>query len=185
MVSPFVKNLEPKFKAAIEHLENELKSLHSGRANSTLVENLPVAYYGTQTPLNQLASISVPSPSTIQIQPWDGNSLGDIEVAIRNSDLGVSPTNDGRTIRISLPPMTEERRRELMKIVKTRAEETNISLRGRRGEIWDEIQQQEREGKITEDDKFSAKKEIDKLAHEYEEKINQVVATKEREIMSV
>jgi ribosome recycling factor len=185
MISPYVKTLEPKFKDAISHLEGELRSLHSGRANSALVENLLVSYYGTQTPLKQMASISTPSPSTIQIQPWDVNSLGDIENAVRNSDLGLSPTNDGRTVRVSLPPMTEERRSELMKIVRTRAEETNISLRTSRGEAWEDIQTKERNGEITEDDKFAAKKEFDKLTEQYEEKIKDLVRNKEKEIMAI
>lgn len=185
MYQTIIRNLKSKMQEVLDRLSENFRALRTGKANSALVENIAVSYYGTKTPLKQMAQISVPDPNLIVIQPWDVNSLGDIELAIRNSEIGVNPTNDGRVIRLALPPMTAERREELVKMLHKTAEECRVALRNLREESWKEIKKLETSKQITEDDRYSAEKELNDLIDEYNRKINDLVTSKEKEIRTV
>jgi ribosome recycling factor len=185
MKSDISKNVEQKMSAALEHLKEQFKLLRTSRASTSLVENMMVDYYGTKTLLKQMAQITIPAPNQVAIQPWDKNSLGDIENAIRNSDLNLNPVNDGKIIRLTLPPMTEERRRELTKIVASYAEEAKISVRNARGEAWELIQNEVKSSALTEDDKFALKEELQKLSENYDKQIDDLAKEKETEIMQI
>lgn len=163
IISQVLKSTEPKMDSVITTLETELKNIRTGRANAALVEDITVSYFGTDTPLKQLASITIPEPTQIVVQPWDKQSLGDIEIALKNSDLNLSITNDGKSVRISLPPMTGERREELSRLVKKHGEEARVAIRNIRGEAWDQIQGGFKKGDVTEDDKYRGEKELNEL----------------------
>jgi len=179
------KSLDEKFRKIEQRLREDFGGLRTGRVASSLVENIQVSYYGSTAPLNQMASISTPDASQIIIQPWDKNSLGDIELAIQNSDLNIAPINDGLRIRIVLPQMTEDRRKELTKAVKSKAEEAKIAARNVRKEIWDKIQQQEKNGEITEDDRDSARDKLDEKISLFNDKIQKISDEKEKDILTV
>lgn len=185
MYKQIIESKKPDLNNSIEHFEAELGKLRTGRANPAMVEGLMVNYYGTRTPLKQVASISVPEPRMIVIQPWDTDSLVNIEAAIKESDLGLNPNNDGQVIRLNVPPLTEERRTDLVKVLNQKAEEGRVSIRGAREEAWREIQDMEKDGKISKDDKFRAKDELQKLVDEYNEKIEGIRDKKEKDIMTV
>lgn len=176
---------EPQFQKTVEHLKHELATLRTGRASASLVEHLEVEYYGTKTPLIQLAQIGIPEPRTISIQPYDKNALKDIEKAIQASNLGINPVNDGNFVRLNIPQMTEERRKELVKVVSSMSEKTRVSVRNVREEIWREIQKQEKDGKISEDDKISAKEDLQKMVDKYNEEIKKLAESKEREVLTI
>lgn len=184
-MADITKEVEQKMKDAFEHLKEQFKTLRTSRASAQLVENLMVDYYGTKSPLIRMAQITVPSPNQILIQPWDKNSLGDIENTIRNSDLNLNPVNDGKVIRLTLPPLTEERRRELTKIISTYTEEAKISVRNARGEAWDSVQDKVKSGELTEDDKFDIKNDLQKLAEKYDKEIDDLAKDKKDEIMQI
>lgn len=174
-----------QFENAIEHLKNELKQIRTGRANPAIVENLNVEYYGTKTPLQQLASLTIPDSKSIVIQPWDKNSLKDIEKAIHDSPLGLNPINEGNIIRLPIPPLTEERRRELSKIVNEKAEQAKIRIRNVREEIWKNTKAQKNNGQISEDEMYAQQKELQKKVEEYNDIIKKVGQEKEKEIMTI
>ena len=165
---------------AVESFSAELTNIRTGRANSSLVEDINVAYYGTNSPLKQLASITIPEPTMILVAPWDKQSLGDIENAIRNSELGLSVVNDGNAVRISLPPLTGERRDELSKLVRKYGENARVAVRNIRGEAWEEIQRAYKDKTVSEDEKYRAEKELnDLIANKnrlIEEKVEQKIA---------
>jgi len=167
MYQSLINGTKPKMQEVLKQLDEEFKNLRIGKANSSLVEDIKVLYYGTQTPLKQMASVSTPDAKTITIQPWDKNSLGDIEMAVRNADLGLSPVNDGNVVRISLPPLTEERRQELVKHLKTVAEEARVALRNIRSDVWNSVKSLEKDGKLTEDDKYRAEEELNKIIDDF------------------
>lgn len=169
----------------LEYLKEELSKLRTGRANPSLVESILVDYYGTKTPLKQLASINVPEARLIAINPWDKGALAGIESSIRSSDLGFNPVNDGQVIRINIPALTEERRRDLVKVLNQKAEEARITIRNIREETWKEIQSREESGAISEDEKFRGKDMLQKVVDEYNEKIEKTREVKEKEIMTV
>jgi len=173
------------FEKTIEFLKQELTNIRTGRATPSLVENLMVDCYGTKTPLIQLASINVPDPKSIIIQPWDKNSLKDIEKAIQSSQLGLNPVNEGNVIRLPIPPLTEERRKELVKFVHQKIESGKIKIRQTREEIWKNLKNAEKEGKISEDDLFGQQKELQEIVDEYNEKIQEISEAKEKEIMTI
>lgn len=170
---------------AIEHFKEEMAKIRTGRANPGIIEDLMVDYYGNKTPLKQIANINVPEPRTLLIQPWSVDSLANIEAAIKMSDLNLSPNNDGKVIRISVPPLNEERRAELVKILNKKAEEARISVRTIREEIWQEIQDMEKRGEIAEDDKFRGKERLQEATDEYNKKIDEMREKKEEDIMTV
>jgi len=180
-----MKILKQKFEQVIDKLKEDFKGIRTGRASTGLVENIIVSYYGANTPLKQMANISTPDASLIVIQPWDKHALGDIETAISSSELNLSPTNDGNVLRISMPPMTEERREELVRNISKKAEEARIALRGVRGETWDQIQKKQKSGDLTEDDKYSAEEELNKTIDEFNKKVEDVLKEKEAEIRRV
>lgn len=180
-----VRELKQKFEQVISKINEDFGNVRTGRASTALVENIMVTYYGSTTPLKQMASLSTPDASQIVIQPWDRNALGDIELAIKNSDLSLSPVNDGNFIRIILPAMTLERREEIVRTLQRKGEEARVALRNVRGEVWEEIQQMEKSAKITEDDKYSAEKEINDLIDGYNKKILSLVDSKEKEVRSI
>lgn len=185
MPHPLIQAKIPAFDQTIEHFAAETGKLRTGRAHPGLVESLLVEYYNTETPLKQIASISVPEARQIVIAPWDKGALTQIEAAVRESDLGLSPVNDGSVVRITLPALTEERRRELVKTLGTRAEEARIALRTVREEVWKSLQDLERSGEIGEDEKFHGKDDLQKLIDDYNAKIEAVREKKEAEIMTV
>jgi ribosome recycling factor len=174
-----------ELEKAIEHFTVELGKIRTGRANPALVENLMVDYYGVKTPLKQIASINAPEAKLLVIQPWDKGALVYIESALRESDLGFNPNNDGQVIRLNIPALTEERRKELVKLLGQVAEEAKISVRNAREEAWKEIQDAEKDGKISEDDKFSGKDYLQKIVDEYNKKIEEIREKKEKEIMTI
>ncbi|MBU1032704.1 MAG: ribosome recycling factor [Patescibacteria group bacterium] len=174
-----------EFNKVIEHLDSELKNLHSGRANASMVEDLMVQAYDSSMDMKSVASISVPDARTIQIEPWDKNLVKEIEKALLASRLGLAPNISGTVIRLSMPPMTEENRKELVKVVNQKVEQARISVRNVREGTRDKINAQEKEKKISEDDKFRLQEQLDKVVSEYNEKIEQIGKTKEREILTI
>ncbi len=177
--------IKTRMGKSIDSLNEEFKKIRSGRANAGLVEGLMVDYYGNKTPLKQLASISVPEPRLIVVQPWDKGSLADIEKAFHKSDLMLTPNNDGKVIRIAVPALTEERRKELVKVARGKAEESKVAIRNIRRDGNDEIKAAEKEGHVSEDDSKKAIGEIQKITDEYIEKVNKLLEAKEEEIMEV
>jgi ribosome recycling factor len=176
---------QTEFQKAIDHLKSEMATLRTGRASSALVEYLNVEYYGAQTPLIQIAQISVPEPRVIAIQPYDKSALKDIEKAIQASNIGITPVNDGNFVRLNIPAMTEERRKELVKVVGQMAEKARVSVRNVREEVWKEIQKMEENGKITEDDKISGKQELQEVVDKFNDEIKTMADTKEKEVMTI
>jgi ribosome recycling factor len=180
-----LRETEIQMKKAIEALENDLKSIRTGRASPALVERLQVEYYGTLTPLNQLATISAPEPQLLAIRPYDPSSLRDIERAILSSDLGLTPNNDGKLIRLNIPPLNEERRAELAKLVGRRAEEYKVTIRNCRRDTLDELREFEKEKLISEDEFYRARDDLQELTDRYIEQVEQVQARKEQEIKEI
>lgn len=185
MINEILKEAEAKMAEAVERLKEELKKIRTGRAHSGIVEDVKVSYYGVETPLRELASITTPEANLIQIKPYDKNSIGDVENAIRNANLGFNPINDGNFVRITLPPMTEERRSELAKQIKKHGEESKISLRTIRGDAWSRVQKGEKSGSVTEDDRYQAEDRLNKLIEKMNQSIEQVVVEKEKEVMRI
>lgn len=180
-----IKKKEPEFLKAVEHFKNELASLRTGRASAGLVENITADFYGTPTPLMHMAQISIPESRMIAIQPFDKNSLKDIEKAIQASNLGINPVNDGTYIRLTIPQMTEERRKELVKIVSQMAEKARVTVRNIREEIWKEIQKMENDGSMSEDEKISGKEELQEIVDKHNEQIKLIADAKEKEVTTI
>jgi ribosome recycling factor len=185
MVKETIKEAETRMKGAIQSLEEDLAGIRTGRASPALVERLHVEYYGAPTPLIQLASISVPEPRALMIRPFDAASLKAIERGILASDLGLTPNNDGKVIRLNLPPLTEERRRDLVKVVHNRLEESRIAVRNIRRDLMKDLREFEKEKLISEDDLKKAEEELQKLTDRYIQLIDGVGSHKEKEIMEV
>ena len=185
MFRTIVAQGEEPMKKTLEKMKTDFASLRSGRASTALVEGLKVESYGSLMPVNQLANISVPDGRTIEIRPWDITQCVNIEKAIQKSELGLTPVNDGKIIRISVPGLTEERRKEIIKLLNKMAEDFKVSIRGVRRDIVENIKKAEKEKKITEDEKVKAEHESQKLTDIYIKKIDEAVASKEKEIMEV
>jgi ribosome recycling factor len=185
MIKEVLEEKKKNFDEAVEHFKAEAGKIRTGRANPSLVEGLMVDYYGNKTPLIQIASINTPEPRMLVIQPWSKDSLVSIESAIREANLGINPMNDGNLIRLSIPPLTEDRRKEMVKFLNKKAEESRVSIRTIREETWKKIQQLEADGDISEDDKFSGKDALQKVVDEYNKKIEEISEKKEKEIMTV
>lgn len=185
MFQDIIAPLRPAAENALEHFAAEAAKIRTGRANPALVEGLLVDYYGTKTPLKQLATISVPEARQLLISPWDRGSLAPIEAAIRDSDLGLNPQNDGQAVRLTLPQLTEERRKDLVKQLNQRAEEARISIRTAREDAWKRLQEEERAGSLSEDDKFRGKDDLQKIVDEYNQKLEDLRKKKESEILTV
>jgi ribosome recycling factor len=180
-----LKDTESKMKKTVEATEREFSTIRTGRAHSALVEGVKVDCYDTSMPLRQLASISTPEPRLILIQPWDHSILGDIERAIMTSEMGITPTNDGKVIRITIPTLTKERREELAKVLKKIAEEGKVSLRTARRVANEDVEKLEKNKLITEDEKFKYKDEIQKLIDKYTKEIDKHLEAKEKEIQEI
>jgi len=178
-----LQDTEGKMKKAIEVTTREFSEVRTGRASPSLVEGMIIEYYGTHTPLKQLASISVPDARLIVIQPWDKNCLGDIEKAVLKSSIGIMPTNDGKVIRLAMPQLSKERREELTKVVKDMAETGRVSLRTIRHEGKTAIEVAEKNKLIAEDEKFSGIDQLQKLTENYSKKIDDVLTAKQKELM--
>lgn len=185
MYNDIIAKHKDELEKAVEHFKIEAGKIRTGRANPALVEDLLVEYYGTKTPLKQIASINTPEPRLIAIQPWDRGALVPIETAIRESGLNLNPNNDGALIRINIPMLTEERRKEMVKVLNQKGEEARIAVRSVREEIWKEIQDAEKKGEISEDDKFKGKEKLQEIVDEYNKKIEALRIKKEDEIMTV
>ena len=185
MYKKLIDNLKIDFNKTIEYLKSELGSLQAGRATPNLIENLKVDCYGQELPINQLAAISAPEPRLIIIKPWDKEIINNINSAIRDSKLGLNPIAEEEFIRVNIPALNEERRKELVKIVQEKTEECRISVRRNRENIWKEIQTMEQSKEISEDDKFKAKDELQKVVDEYNKKIEEISKSKEEEIMTI
>jgi ribosome recycling factor len=185
MISEFLEDAESRMKKSVEALREELVTLRTGRASPALVEHLLVNYYDIPTPLIQIAGITAPEPRLLVIQPWDLNSLKDIERAILTSELGLTPTTDGRVIRLAIPYLTEERRRDLVKRVRQRVEECKVSLRNIRRDVITDLEEAKKEKMISEDDLFRAKDKLQELTEKYYDLADEVGQAKEKEIMEV
>jgi ribosome recycling factor len=184
MIKELLRDVESYMRKSIEVLETDLRTIRTGRASPTLVERVMVDYYGTSTPLKQLAVISAPEPQLLTIRPYDPGSLGDIERAILKSELGLTPSNDGRIIRLPIPRLTEERRQELAKLVRQRVEEGKVSLRNIRRETLDDLREFEKEKLIPEDDFYRAKDDVQELTDRYVEQMDEISARKQRDVMA-
>lgn len=184
-VNDVVKQAKQKWEKAIFAAKRELNTIRTGRASSALVEGIHVNYYGTATPLKQLATISVPDAKLIVIHPWDPSSLKDVEKAIMESPLDIMPSNDGKLIRISMPALSEERRAELIKVTKKMAEDGRVSIRTIRRDAIEQIRALEKDAKITEDEKFNSEKEIQKLTDDNIKNIDEILKSKEVELLEV
>jgi ribosome recycling factor len=180
-----ISSHEEKMKKTVASLKEGFASLRTGRASAALFDRLRVDCYGEKSPLNQVANISVPEARLIVIQPWDKSLIGEIEKAIRSSELSLNPSNDGKVIRISVPPLTEERRKELVKLAKNQAEQSRVSVRNIRRDGNDELKKLLKDSKITEDEESKDTAELQKLTDSYIAQVNQVLEEKEKEIMEV
>jgi len=176
---------ESRMEKTVAALRRELATLRAGRAAPALLDKITVEYYGSATPVSQLANISVPEPRLLVIQPWDKKAMAEIERAILKSDLGLTPNNDGSVIRLAIPQLTEERRRELVKVVKKKAEESRVAVRNIRREVNEELKRSEKNGELTEDELRKLQDSMQKQTDKYIEEIEKVLAAKEKEIMDV
>ena len=180
-----MQNTENKMEKAIAALENDLAAIRAGRANPAILDKVTVEYYGAQTPVAQVGTISVPEARTIIIQPWDVSVLKEIEKAILASDIGINPNNDGKVIRLNFPPLTEERRKELSKGVSKRGEDAKVAVRNIRRDSLEQFKKQKKANEITEDDLKGLEDKVQKLTDKFVKEIDTIVAAKEKEIMEV
>lgn len=180
-----LKNTEEKMNKTVGVLERDYKSIRAGRANASVLDRVTVDYYGCPTPIQQMAAVSVPEPRILMIQPWDASTLKDIEKAILTSDIGINPQNDGRVIRLSFPPLTEERRKEIVKEVHKTAEESKVAVRNTRRDAIEKLKGLKKNNVITEDDVADGEKKIQNLTDKYCKEIDSLAAVKEKEIMEI
>ncbi len=185
MTKEVLQDCERKMQGVIEATKQAFAAVRTGRANPALLDRIQVDYYGTMTPLNQLATISAPEARLLLIQPWDKNSIKDIEKALLKSDLGLTPSSDGSVIRLVIPPLTEERRKELVKLVRKEAEEKRVAVRNIRREANESLRDLEKEGTISEDERHRSEEDVQELTDKYIDIINQLLEAKENEIMEV
>lgn len=185
MIDDLLKETEARMKKAVEVLQGDLATIRTGRASPALIEKLRVDYYGTPTPLNQLAAISVPEPRLMVVRPYDPTSLSEIERAILKSDLGLTPANDGKLIRLPIPSLTEERRLELVKVVGRRVEEARVAIRNCRRDSLRDLKEMEKEKLISEDEHYRGREDMQKLTDNYVEEVDEVGRVKETEIIEV
>lgn len=185
MINDVLQDTETRMQKSIAALENDLRTVRTGRASPALVEHLAVDYYGTPTPLNQLSTIATPEPTLLVIRPWDANVLAEIERAILKSDLGLTPNNDGQIIRLGIPSLTEERRRELVKLVSKRTEDARVAVRNIRRDGLQDLQDIQKEGLISEDEYYRARDRVQELTNSFIEEIGEISKSKETEIMEI
>lgn len=180
-----LKTTEDKMNKTVAVLEREFKSIRAGRANVSVLDRVTVDYYGVPTPVQQMAAVSVPEPRTLLIQPWDASTLKSIEKAILTSDIGINPQNDGKVIRLSFPPLTEERRKEIVKDVKKAAEENKVAVRNTRRDALEKLKGLKKSNEITEDDVTDGEKKIQNLTDRFCKEIDELAAIKEKEILEI
>jgi ribosome recycling factor len=185
MLEQVKKQAQEKMEKAIQVLKKDLTAIRAGRANPALLEKVTVEYYGSEMTINQVATISTPDPRTLLIQPWDKSVLNEIERAILKSELGLTPSNDGNVIRINLPPLTEERRAELVKVARKTGEEAKVAIRNIRRDANEEVKKMEKSGEVSEDTARRMQDEIQKLTDKYSKEVDQIVSNKEKEIMEI
>ncbi len=185
MINAINEELKQGMQKTIDFFKEELTTIRAGRANPRILDKVMVSYYGTETPINQTSNISTPEPRLIQVKPFDVNTLSDIEKAINAANLGFNATNDGKVIRIAMPVLTEERRKELVKQVKGMGEEAKVAIRNLRRHANDEVKKQEKEHDMTEDDLVRAEKDIQKITDEFTKKIDVMLEEKEAEILEI
>ena len=176
---------EGKMNKRVDDFHSELKTIRAGRANASVLDKIAVEYYGTMTPIAQIGSISVPEPRMLVIQPWDQSVLNEIEKAINKSEIGIAPQNDGKVIRLNFPPLTEERRKELVKTVKKYSEEAKVQIRNIRRDALEDFKKKQKASEITEDDFKGVEKDIQNLTDKYVKEIDDITASKEKEILDV
>jgi ribosome recycling factor len=185
MTKTVVNTMSDHMDKTVESLRKEFQKVRTGRASTSLLEEIRVDYYGTPTPINQLATLAVPEPRTITLQPWEGKIIPLIEKAILNANLGVTPSNDGRLIRLNLPPLTEERRKDIVKQLRKTAEDAKVAVRNIRRDSIDELKKLEKDKKVTEDELKRGEKEVQDVTNSHVAKIDEVLAHKEKEVMEV
>ncbi|MBW1697878.1 MAG: ribosome recycling factor [Deltaproteobacteria bacterium] len=183
MIDDIFKETRERMEKSIVSLKNELKRIRTGRASLSLLDGIRAEYYGTPTPLNQMATLAVPESRLITIQPWDSTVIQEIEKAILKSDLGLTPTNDGKIIRIAIPPLTEERRKELVRIVHKMCEDSKIAIRNIRRDSNDLLKSLKKDGDISEDDAFRAQDAVQEITDEFTKRIDDIYKEKEKEIL--
>ena len=184
-MNELLKVTEEKMTKTVAVLDREYKSIRAGRANVSVLDKITVDYYGAPTPIQQMAAVSVPEPRILMIQPWDASTLKEIEKAILVSDIGINPQNDGRVIRLAFPPLTEERRKEIVKDVKRTAEDNKVAIRNTRRDALEKLKGLQKSGAITEDDQTNGEKKIQKLTDNYCKEIDELAALKEKEILEI
>ncbi len=182
-MSEVLETASKKMDKAIEAFKKELDRVRTGRATPALLDGITVDYYGTPMPLNQVASISVPESRLLTIQPWDANILPDIEKAILKSELGLTPTNDGKIVRIAVPPLTEERRKDLVKLVKKMAEEARVAIRNVRRDAIEKLKSQKKNKEISEDDMYKLQDKVQEITDEHIKEVDKILSEKEKEIL--
>lgn len=180
-----IKTAEEKMNKSVAALEREFAAVRAGRATPAILDKITVDYYGTPTPINQMAAISVPEGRMLQIKPWDASTLNSIEKAIQASDIGINPTNDGRIIRLVFPPLTEERRRELVKDIKKMSEDSKVAIRSIRRDTIEKLKTMKKNNEITEDDLANGEKKVQTITDNFVKEIDTISAAKEKEIMEI
>ena len=184
-MNELIKNTEEKMNKTVSVLERDYKSIRAGRANASVLDRITVDYYGAPTPIQQMAAVSIPEPRVLMIQPWDASTLKTIEKAILTSDIGINPQNDGRVIRLSCPPLTEERRKEIVKEVKKVAEDSKVAVRNTRRDAIEKLKALKKANTVTEDDVANGEKKIQNLTDKYCKEIDELAALKEKEILEI
>ena len=184
-MNELIKNTEEKMTKSVDALDREYKSVRAGRANAAVLDRVNVDYYGVPTPVQQMAAISVPEPRTLLITPWDKSTLKDIEKAILTSEIGINPQNDGICIRLNFPPLTEERRKDIVKDIRKKAEDAKVAVRNQRRDAIDKLKALKKNNAITEDDEANGEKKIQNLTDKFCKEIDELATLKEKEIMEL
>ena len=184
-MNELIKNTEEKMTKSIDSLDREYKSVRAGRANAAVLDRVNVDYYGVPTPVQQMAAISVPEPRTLLITPWDKSTLKDIEKAILTSEIGINPQNDGTCIRLNFPPLTEERRKDIVKDIRKKGEDAKVAVRNQRRDALDKLKALKKNNAITEDDEANGEKKIQNLTDKFCKEIDELAGIKEKEIMEI
>ena len=184
-MNELIKNTEEKMTKSIDALDREYKSVRAGRANAAVLDRVNVDYYGVPTPVQQMAAISVPEPRTLLITPWDKSTLKDIEKAILTSEIGINPQNDGTCIRLNFPPLTEERRKDIVKEIRKKGEDAKVAVRNQRRDALDKLKALKKNNAITEDDEANGEKKIQNLTDKFCKEIDELAGIKEKEIMEI
>ncbi len=184
-MNELIKNTEEKMSKSVDALEREYKSIRAGRANASVLDRVTVDYYGVPTPIQQMAAVSVPEARTLLISPWDKSTIKDIEKAILTSEIGINPQNDGTSIRLNFPPLTEERRKDIVKDIRKKGEESKVAVRNQRRDALDKLKALKKGNSITEDDEANGEKKIQNLTDKFCKEIDELSAIKEKEIMEI